>query len=130
MSAAIRLTVITDNAERTARRMFGGMAGVPPFVRLMTDPAEVLALPEGTLCLGRWWSRDSAVEIAFGIMRRRGALRFGDGAFYARLDAWLDRRDAAAAPPAAGAAIPASPAPASGDDARGTGARRRGAGWK
>ncbi len=95
MNTAIRFTVITDNVDKAARAMYGGAADVPPFVRIVTEPRDILDLPAGTMSMARLFSRNSAAEVAFDVMRSRGMLAFPDAAFLDRIDNWLQRRDAA-----------------------------------
>lgn len=95
MSTAIRFTVITDNVDKAARAMYGGAADVPPFVRIVTEPRDILDLPAGTMSMARLFSRNSPAEVAFDVMRSRGMLAFPDAAFLDRIDDWLQRRDAA-----------------------------------
>lgn len=117
MSAAIRFTIITDDAVRAALAMYGGASEVPPFVRIVSEPRDILDLPEGTMSMARLFSQKSAAEVAFEVMHRRGMLRFPDAAFLDRIDDWMKRRDAArleragmSAPPApAAAATPPAP---------------------
>lgn len=140
MTPAIRFTVITDDAARTARAMFGGE--VPSFVRIITDPKDIHSLPEGTLAFGRFWTRVSPAAAAFDAVDRRRTLRFPDNTFFNRLNDWLDRRDAHRLAPihsAADDSVTGFPAVSEGDgtklpapqaEAREIAPRRLGAGWK
>lgn len=103
MSTAIRFTVITDDVDKAARAMYGGAADVPPFVRIVAEPRDILDLPAGTMSMARLFSRNSAAEVAFDVMRSRGMLTFPDAAFLDRIDDWVQRRDAARLARAGGA---------------------------
>lgn len=132
MTQPIRFTVITDDPFRAACVMFGGADDVPPFVRIISKPEDIIALPKGTLCFGRWFSAGSPAERAFEAMHWRGMLAFADSAFFDRLYAWLARRDEARARRAQGVDSapdeqPENPAPPA--EAQHPQARRK-AGWK
>lgn len=107
-----RLTIVTDNARRAAISVFGREA--PKWARIIDDPLEILAIPDGAKCFGRWFkARDprSPSEQAWLERRLMGGVEFMSDQDWTRFFAWRDG-DAEPAKPAAEPTPAAPPAPA------------------
>ncbi|MCD8569796.1 MAG: hypothetical protein LRY50_16230 [Geovibrio sp.] len=76
MHEQIRLVIVTDNPdEAVADALCCAMTNKPRWARIVSDPMEILHLPNGTKVRGLWYSsraRTSAAEYAWRERRLAG----------------------------------------------------------
>ena len=102
MSDGIRLYIVTDDPAEAAISEIGCLLSeVPSFICIVTTPAMIRAIPNGSRCIGRWfrWSdkRPTPEQLAWLDRREAGGIEGVSAAFYARIDEWNDKRRAAEA---------------------------------
>ncbi|MAY63977.1 MAG: hypothetical protein CML29_17375 [Rhizobiales bacterium] len=76
MTAAHRLTIVTNEPLRAARDVLG-VDFIPAWCRVVTRAEEVASLADSTKVIGQWYeprSRRSLLEWAFIARRERGGL--------------------------------------------------------
>jgi len=93
--------IVTDNAERALADLFcSAPTNAPKWAKIVTDPLEILALPNGVKCRGQWYSPRGRTEAERAWRERRllGGLDFISAEDEARINTWIDRRNGVAAP--------------------------------
>jgi hypothetical protein len=98
MSGA-RLTIVCDDALTGALRVLECRpAALPSWARVLTEPADILALPNGSRCIGTFTRRGghvSAAEYAWRERRAMGGISAGlTGEEIDALSAFIAKRDA------------------------------------
>ncbi len=98
----VRLFIVTDDAAQACLAvMHCHLSDCPSFVRLLTDGAEIRAIPEGARCIGHWfaWSdrNPSAAQMAWEWRKDIGGIEGVSLAFFERIDEWNAKRRAAEA---------------------------------
>ncbi len=98
MPDAIRLYIITECPEEAlARTLQCATTSAPSWVRVLTDPEDILNIPNGAKCIAVWFSsrkRMSQAELAWRERRLMdGVLGLGDDDWQ-KLEAWISRRRA------------------------------------
>lgn len=108
----IRLFIITNHPERALGETLGcATTNAPEWCRVVSDPVEILRLPDGAKCIGAWFGpRASAPESAWRERRMFGGIVFLTDEDWQRLSAWIAKRKGGAE--AAKPAPPAMPPPA------------------
>lgn len=97
MSEPIHLFVVTDDAERASLDVVGvHLQDVPPFIRIVTEAAEILKLPVGVRCFGCWFAwgarQHDVAQLAWQDRRFRGGLEGLTVKFLERMDEWRAKR--------------------------------------
>jgi hypothetical protein len=98
MTEAIRFHIITDEPECALIDLFCCTpATAPSWVRTVTDPSEILNLPDGSKCRAQWYSRSgrTLADRAWRERRLMGGLDFISSEDEDRINVWIDRRNAA-----------------------------------
>lgn len=95
MHEQVRLVIVTDNPdEAVADALCCAMTNKPRWVRVVTEPLEILRLPDGTKARGFWYSsraRTSAAEYAWRERRLAGGLGFLSSEDEDEITAWILR---------------------------------------
>lgn len=93
MHEQIRLVIVTDNPDEAVADAFCcAMTNKPRWARIVSDPMEILHLPNGTKVRGLWYSsraRTSAAEYAWRERRLAGGLQFLTAEDEEDIAAWI-----------------------------------------
>lgn len=96
MSDRPHFVLVTDDIDFVLADVFAASrSNAPRWVRVIDDPVEILALPNGTkVHMAVWTSAhlQSGAEIAWRERRLRGGLVFLSDDEMAKIDAWRARR--------------------------------------
>lgn len=124
MREGVLFVIVTNDPEQALGSILAcAKTNAPKFARVVSDAAEILALPDGTKCYpGHWFPGPGADELQmlFRERRLRGGIHILDAAELDKVSAWRARHVAAmdraleiASPPSADApAEMAAPPPA------------------
>ncbi len=90
----IRLFLVTNNPERALGETLGcATTNAPEWCRVVSDPVEILRLPNGAKCVGAWFGLGaSAQESAWRERRMFGGIVFLSDDDWQRLSAWIAKR--------------------------------------
>ncbi len=96
MPDAIRLYLVTECPEAAlARTLQCATTNAPSWVRVVSDPEDILKIPNGAKCIAVWFSsrkRMSQAELAWRERRLMdGVVGLEDGDWQ-KLEAWISRR--------------------------------------
>jgi hypothetical protein len=97
-SDLIRLTVVTDSAERASLAIFGfrlrTAALEAPWCRFVEKADDFATIPDGASVMAIWFDVEPLLDIRW--FNERHKRRFNDdwGIHAARIDAWLAEREA------------------------------------
>ncbi|MEQ1403855.1 hypothetical protein ABK249_02820 [Neorhizobium sp. Rsf11] len=113
MPDQIFLTIVTnDPDEAIADALCCAMTNKPKWVRVVSDPIDVLKLPNGTKCVGLWYSGRkhlSGAELAWRERRMAGGLEFLTDDDHRRIASWIERNKARMRGETVDAALPSRP---------------------
>jgi len=89
-----RLFIITNDPERALGETLGcATTNAPEWSRVVSDPVEILRLPDGAKCIGAWFGPGaSAQESAWRERRMFGGIVFLSDEDWQRLSAWIAKR--------------------------------------
>lgn len=98
----IRLFIITNDPERALGETLGcATTNAPDWCRVVSDPVDILRLPDGVKCVGAWFGPGaSAQESAWRERRLFGGILFLTDGDWQRLSAWIAKRKGGAEPDA------------------------------
>lgn len=104
----IRLFIITNNPERALGETLGcATTNAPEWCRVVSDPVEILRLPNGAKCVGAWFGLGtSAQESAWRERRMFGGIVFLSDEDWQRLSAWIAKRKGGEVAAPAPSAVP------------------------
>nr|CAD6410985.1 hypothetical protein REQ54_00819 [Rhizobium sp. Q54] len=113
MHERVRFTIVTDQPEEAIADMLCcALTNAPKWVRILSDPQDILAIEDGMKCRGVWYSsggaKACAAEWAWRERRMKGGIDYLDEADEARILDWVKRHKARMVELLAGA--PAQPA--------------------
>lgn len=93
----VRLYIVTNNPLRALGDMLAcATTNAPKWVRVVSDPLDIMELPNGAKCQGLWYGPGTSVEESMWIERRaRGGIFFLSDDDRDRIDAWVERHKAA-----------------------------------
>lgn len=98
MPDQIFLTIVTNNPdEAIGDALCCALTNKPKWVRIVSDPLEILALTSGTRCVALWYSGRKKLcpaEQAWRERRMMGGLKYLDDADYERIRAWIEKHKA------------------------------------
>lgn len=96
----IRLFIVTNDPERALGETLGcATTNAPVWCRVISDPVEILRLPDGAKCIGAWFGPGASVqELAWRERRMFGGIVFLSDEDWQRLSAWLAKRKGGAEP--------------------------------
>ncbi|UTV37624.1 hypothetical protein MYG64_04720 [Ensifer adhaerens] len=104
----IRLFIVTNDPERALGETLGcATTNAPDWCRVVTDPVEILRLPDGAKCIGAWFGPGaSPQESAWRERRLVGGIVFLVDEDWQRLSAWIAKRRSGEAVAPAPSAVP------------------------
>jgi len=95
MSDRIFLTIVTNDPEKAiVEALDCPIEDKPKWLRLMSDPVDILAIPKGTKCFGVFFSgrkRLTGAELAWRDRRMSGGLDYLADQDWDRILAWIER---------------------------------------
>lgn len=93
----IRLYIVTNNPLRALGDMLAcATTNAPKWVRVVSDPVDIMNLPTGAKCQGAWYGPETSVEESMWIERRaRGGIFFLSDEDRERVASWVERHKAA-----------------------------------
>ncbi len=96
MPDAIRLTIVTECPEAAlARTLQCATTNAPSWVRVVSDPEDILNIPNGAKCIAVWFSsrkRMSQAELAWRERRLMDGIVGLSDDDWQKLEAWISRR--------------------------------------
>ncbi|NTI92262.1 hypothetical protein G6L78_01320 [Agrobacterium rhizogenes] len=98
MPEAIRLYIITENPVHALAQTLGcAPTNAPTWVRVLSDPEDILRTPNGAKCIAVWFSSrkfPSDAEKAWRERRLMDGIQGLADEDWVKLQAWIDRRRA------------------------------------
>lgn len=98
MPDQIFLTIVTNNPEEAiGDALCCALNNMPKWVKVVSDPLEILAIGSGTRCVALWYSGRKKLcpaEQAWRERRLMGGLKYLDDADHERIRVWIDRHKA------------------------------------
>lgn len=95
MSDQIFLTIVTNDPEKAiVEALDCPIEDKPKWLRLMSEPMEILRIPSGTKCYGVFFfgrKHLSGAELAWRDRRLEGGLDYLSDQDWDRINAWVDR---------------------------------------
>lgn len=92
----IRLFIVTNNPLRALGDMLAcATTNAPKWVRVVSDPIDIMNLPDGAKCQGAWYGPGTSAAESMWIERRsRGGIFFLSDEDRDRIAAWVEKHKA------------------------------------